>query len=347
MGDLGPGRRAEGPQPCARCQGDRSGGLSVVAVAVIGVLVVGGLIAAVVRPGSSVERPAGQQIAGSGYPAPSTVPSPPVSAAFAGPSVARATRAYIPSAAAPGVAAGPEGAGQGQGQGRGQGEDAGTGGSGGLAPGPQVVRVPPGHTLVAVVSHPVPRFGRPGGAASGSVAAGTADGRLALPVIDQRPGWLRVRLPQRPNGLTGWLRLSDVGLTSTPYRIEVDALAARLRLFDRGVKILDVPAGVGTRDHPTPTGGFYVTRVAPPPRPGFGDVVLVTSAHSPTVTDFDSSVDASVAIHGPLDAASDAAIGSRGTRLSRACVRLHPGDLDRLRVVPPGSPVDILTEVAV
>ncbi|WP_243407563.1 L,D-transpeptidase [Frankia canadensis] len=205
---------------------------------------------------------------------------------------------------------------------------------------------PAGRTLVAVATQDVSWFAGTGGSAAGLVIASVGM-PASLPVIDQRPGWLRVRLPQRPNGSTGWLRRAGVGLTSTPYRIEVDALAARLRLYYANAPVLDVPAGVGTREHPTPTGSFYITRVVPPARAGFGDLVLVTSAHSPTATDYDDSLDASVAIHGPLDTTADVAIGTRGAHIARGCVRLHLADLDRLREVPPGTPVDILTEVAV
>jgi hypothetical protein len=224
------------------------------------------------------------------------------------------------------------------------------GSAGGLADGPadatpDVVRVPPGLVLIAVLSRDVARYAEPGGAPAGIVPGRWRGAGAALPVVEQRPGWLRVRLAQRPNGSTGWLRRADVGLATSPYRIEIDALSARLRLYDHGVEVMDVPAGIGIREQPTPTGGFFVALLEPPPGPDFGDVVLVTSAHSPAATDVDSSPDASVAILGPLGA--DGLIGQRGARVSRACVRLHPPDLRRLRAVPAGTPVDILTEVAV
>ncbi len=38
-----------------------------------------------------------------------------------------------------------------------------------------------------------------------------------LPVIATKPVWLDVRLAQRPNASTTWVRLSDVTLGSTPY----------------------------------------------------------------------------------------------------------------------------------
>jgi lipoprotein-anchoring transpeptidase ErfK/SrfK len=68
---------------------------------------------------------------------------------------------------------------------------------------------------------------------------------------------------------------------------------------------------------------------------------MVTSGHSNAISDYEESGDAIVAIHGPLGA--EAAIGTTGARVSHGCVRLHDVDLDQLRVVPVGSPVQIVS----
>jgi lipoprotein-anchoring transpeptidase ErfK/SrfK len=68
---------------------------------------------------------------------------------------------------------------------------------------------------------------------------------------------------------------------------------------------------------------------------------MVTSGHSNAISDYEESGDAIVAIHGPLGA--DAAIGTTGARISHGCVRLHDVDLDQLRAVPVGSPVQIIS----
>ena len=67
---------------------------------------------------------------------------------------------------------------------------------------------------------------------------------------------------------------------------------------------------------------------------------MVTSAHSNTITDCESSGDAMVAIHGSLG--SDQQIGTTGAAVSHGCVRLHEADLLQLRPVPVGSPIDIV-----
>jgi lipoprotein-anchoring transpeptidase ErfK/SrfK len=69
---------------------------------------------------------------------------------------------------------------------------------------------------------------------------------------------------------------------------------------------------------------------------------MVTSAHSDSITDWEESGDAMIAIHGPLGA--QAAIGTTGAAVSHGCIRLQLTDLSQLRVVPVGSPVDIVDQ---
>src|SRR5262245_25615978 len=44
---------------------------------------------------------------------------------------------------------------------------------------------------------------------------------LTFLVQKKRTGWVKVLLPTRPNGATGWIRTSDVGLSTTDYRLDV------------------------------------------------------------------------------------------------------------------------------
>jgi lipoprotein-anchoring transpeptidase ErfK/SrfK len=156
----------------------------------------------------------------------------------------------------------------------------------------------------------------------------------------QKAGYLEVRLPQRPNGSTTWIRATDATLGSTPFRIEINLATRQLDLFQAGRLVLKAPAGIGTAQDPTPIGHFFVAFLAAPPSPGYGAFVIVTSGHSNAITDWEQSGDALMAIHGPLGA--DAEIGTTGARVSHGCVRLHPSDLERLRSVPLGSPIDVI-----
>lgn len=163
----------------------------------------------------------------------------------------------------------------------------------------------------------------------------------ALAVVRDGGDWLQVRRPERPNGTTAWVRRTDVDLATTPYRIEINVTTMRLRLFEHGTPVLDAPAGIGTADAPTPV-GHYAVAFLQEPQPGgnWGPFVMVTTAHSETISDWEESGDAITAIHGPLG--SDAAIGTSGAQVSHGCVRLHLDDLARLRDVPAGSPIDIV-----
>jgi hypothetical protein len=194
--------------------------------------------------------------------------------------------------------------------------------------------------LVAALTASTPSFASPGGAAGKAVAPTWHGSPLFLPVLAIRSGDLEVRLPTRPNGSTAWISEAGIHLTHTPYRIVIDLATRHLLLYRDGVVVLDAPAGVGTVTDPTPTGHFFVAAFATAPSSGYGPFVLVTSAHSDAITDWEESGDAVVAIHGPLG--DDAEIGTTGAQISHGCVRLHDSALVQLRVVPDGSPIDVI-----
>ncbi len=200
-----------------------------------------------------------------------------------------------------------------------------------------------GSTVVATVLRTAPRYASPGRLAAGTVPASWYGRPSVLPVIATRPGWVRVRLAQRPNESTAWLRAGDVRLGSTPYRIVVSNSTTQLALYDRGGLVFSAPAGVGTPDDPTPTGEYFVAFDEPPPQPnpGYGSFIMVTSAHSPAIRDWEGSGDAIIGIHGPLG--EDSEIGTAGARISHGCIRLHDQALERLTEVPPGTPVDVVS----
>jgi lipoprotein-anchoring transpeptidase ErfK/SrfK len=158
-------------------------------------------------------------------------------------------------------------------------------------------------------------------------------------VLAQQPGWVQLSLAQRPNGSVAWVPASEVTLAVDPYYIVVDLSTTHLRLYKDGQQVADMPVGIGVRSYPTPTGHYFVALFARSPSPGYGQFVIGTSAHSTTITDWEGSGDAVVAIHGALGA--DAAIGTTGGAVSHGCIRLHNADLLRLREVPAGTPIDI------
>jgi lipoprotein-anchoring transpeptidase ErfK/SrfK len=195
-------------------------------------------------------------------------------------------------------------------------------------------------TVATIRQSGAPGSDAPGGPPNRLVPGEWYKAASVLPVIARRPGWVEVRMAQRPNETTTWVRTSDVTLASDPYRIVINLTTKHLQLQKNGKPIADLPAGIGTTDDPTPTGHYFVAFVAAPPSPGYGAFILATSAHSNVITDFDNSGDAITAIHGPLGA--DGAIGTTGARVSHGCIRLHAADLLQLQGVPMGTPVDIV-----
>jgi len=202
----------------------------------------------------------------------------------------------------------------------------------------------PAVTTIATVTGAVPYFGAPNGWPAGTIPIGSWWGLTKqLPVVDQRAGWLEVRLPQRPNGLTGWIPSSAATLSQTTYGILINVTTRRLQLYQDGKVQLDFPAGVGTTNDPTPLGHFYVMEVAAPEGPGYGPFMLDTNAHSEAILNWEGTGDAFTAIHGPISSGADAEIGSVGAAISHGCVRLHDADLAQLNRVPAGAPVVITT----
>lgn len=192
---------------------------------------------------------------------------------------------------------------------------------------------------VATFTEPVPRLTGPDGDVNGSVDPDWHDVALAFPVIDQASGAVKIRLPGRPNGSTAWVPAEAVTVDTVAYRVEVDLSERRLWLYRNGDELISAPVGVGTDTNPTPTGEFFAAFHQQSPGGGYGPFVLVTTAHSETITDWEESGDAVVGVHGPLGSASE--IGQTGAAVSHGCIRMHNSDLRALRVVPPGTPISI------
>jgi hypothetical protein len=97
-------------------------------------------------------------------------------------------------------------------------------------------------------------------------------------------------------------------------------------------------------DLPDPDRTVFLALLAQSPNPGYGPFVMDTSVHSNSITDWEQSGDALIAIHGPLGA--DTAIGTTGAAISHGCIRLHLADLPQLRQVPAGTPITIASNLA-
>jgi hypothetical protein len=204
-------------------------------------------------------------------------------------------------------------------------------------PPPQV----PVSALLATPHGMIPTYSSPGAGQIGTEGVWYGY-QLVLPVLDQAPGWVHVRLAQRPNGSTAWVHTADVTLSSTPYRIVVSLTTMHLTVYRSGFPILRFPAGIGVPATPTVTGNYFVAVHEAHVPAAYGPFVLDTSAHSDAIKSWDGMGDAIVAIHGPINSYADSRIGTTGVRISNGCIRLHDRDLAQLSIIPVGTPVDIV-----
>jgi lipoprotein-anchoring transpeptidase ErfK/SrfK len=150
------------------------------------------------------------------------------------------------------------------------------------------------------------------------------------------PRWLRVELPRRPNGVTGWVRARDVQLVRLATRIDVDLSARLLVLRRHGHVLLRTRTAVGAPSTPTPLGRFYVNQRLLPydPHGAFGPAALGVSAFSPVLTSWVQG--GPIAIHGTDEP------WSVGRAVSNGCIRVPNRVMTRLfRLVPAGTPVFI------
>jgi lipoprotein-anchoring transpeptidase ErfK/SrfK len=194
-------------------------------------------------------------------------------------------------------------------------------------------------SVVATAAGPsVPVYAALGGALTQTLPNPIPDGApLTFLVRESQGAWLRVLLPLRPNGATGWIRTSDVRLTSHHFRIKVQLAAHRLTVTDRDHVILDTPVGVGTTDTPTPGGLYYTKELLQPPDPNgpYGHFTYGLSGFSNVLTDF-AGGDGVIGIHGTNDPSTI------GKDVSHGCLRISNDAIDMLaKRLPLGVPVEI------
>jgi len=162
---------------------------------------------------------------------------------------------------------------------------------------------------------------------------------LVFLVEEQRDdGWLRVLLPVRPNGSTGWVRASDVKTVETRFHVSVELAAHRITVYDGESVVLQEPVAIGKPDTPTPPGRYFIRVLlesggATGP---YGPFAYGLSAHSDVLTSFNGG-DGEVGIHGNNDASV------LGQSVSAGCVRMSNDGITRLTgMLPLGTPVEIV-----
>jgi hypothetical protein len=147
--------------------------------------------------------------------------------------------------------------------------------------------------------------------------------------------WVRIRLPGRPNGRTGWVSRAALGtLRRTTVSIEVRRATRRLLVRRNGRVVLRARIGVGKRGTPTPAGRFWVRERYAKLRGGgiYGARALGTSAYAPYLTDWPRG--GVVGIHGTDQP------GLLPGAVSHGCIRLRDADVIRVhRLAGVGTPI--------
>jgi lipoprotein-anchoring transpeptidase ErfK/SrfK len=162
--------------------------------------------------------------------------------------------------------------------------------------------------------------------------------QLVFLVAERDGEWLKVTLPERPNGSTGWIRASDVTVTQNRYRIVVELAAHQITVYDGDSVLLQEPVAVGKAATPTPPGVYYlrVLLQAPDPNTVYGPFAYGLSGHSDVLTSFNGG-DGELGIHGNNDASV------LGQSVSNGCVRMSNEGITRLTgILPLGTPVSIV-----
>jgi lipoprotein-anchoring transpeptidase ErfK/SrfK len=144
--------------------------------------------------------------------------------------------------------------------------------------------------------------------------------------VDKRclPAAYLVQIPRRPNGVTGWVPATQVGLERVATRIVVDLSQKRVTLYRGGQRVLTATAAIGSAATPTPTGSFYVNQRLIPSDPSgpFGPGAVGISAFSNVLTGWTQG--GPIAIHGTNEP------WSIGKAVSNGCIRLPNPILRRL-----------------
>lgn len=164
---------------------------------------------------------------------------------------------------------------------------------------------------------------------------GFAETYLLLTRRDNPDGtsWVRLRLPGRPNGRTGWVPRDALGaFRMTHTALVIDRRTLRATFLVRGRPRWSARVGVGAPGSPTPAGRHWV-REQFPVRPGsiYGAYAFGTSAYAAESDWQGSDV---VGIHG-----TDRPDLIPG-RPSRGCIRMTDRDVRWLaRHLPDGAPI--------
>jgi hypothetical protein len=150
--------------------------------------------------------------------------------------------------------------------------------------------------------------------------------------------WVKLRVPGRPNGRTGWVLRGSLGsFNLTHVLVVVNRARLRMYLYRDGRRIWSAPVGVGKPSSPTPAGHYWVNErfKISDPSSGYYPYAFGTTDYS-TLTDWPGG--GVVGIHGPYYDPQ----GIPG-HISHGCIRLKVSDDAWLaRHLTLGAPVRVV-----
>jgi lipoprotein-anchoring transpeptidase ErfK/SrfK len=148
--------------------------------------------------------------------------------------------------------------------------------------------------------------------------------------------WVKIRVPRRPNGVTGWVprrALRQYAVVRT--FLDLDRSRLRVTLYRSGKAVMSARVGIGSSANPTPRGHFYIReKFRVNGAPVYGPFAMGTSAYAPHLTDWPGG--GVVGLHGTNEP------GLIPGRPSHGCIRLRNASIARLyRLTPRGTPINI------
>jgi L,D-transpeptidase catalytic domain len=152
--------------------------------------------------------------------------------------------------------------------------------------------------------------------------------------------WVRVLLPVRPTGSSGWIPADDVALRPDDLWIEIHKSARRLLVFRDGRRVRRFPVVIGKAATPTPAGlaAIYEHNRQPDPQGFLGPWALPLTALSRVLTNFGGGP-GRIAIHGRD---GESLLDPLGSAASHGCIRIPDGAIRWLAShAPLGTPVRI------
>ncbi len=163
---------------------------------------------------------------------------------------------------------------------------------------------------------------------------------LVMQVLEEHGDWLKVMIQARPNHTEGWVKASDVEVTSTTYRMVLSLADRHLTVFDGDTVVAETDVVIGKETTPTPLGAFYLSeKIQQKNTSGaYGPWILSTNGYSEALDLFDNGLPV-VAFHGTNQP------DLIGTQASNGCIRMPNDVITQLAdMLPAGTPIEIVAE---